>query len=232
MDAAAFRAVNRFAAHTGWMHWLFTTVARYGIVAFALALVAAWWTARAEGSVSGVSAAVWAGAGALIALGLAQVIGGAVDRARPYTAMPATHVLIGRTTDFSFPSDHATVAGAVAAGLVLAGTRRWLGPAAVVFAAVMAFSRVYVGVHYPGDVLAGLALGAAVAAAGTPLVRRVLVPIGERIARTPAAPLLVKPHTDRGRDASSSGRVERDDGRARNRGHAMLATSADPSRSE
>ena len=68
------------------------------------------------------------------------------------------------TTDFSFPSDHAVMAGAVAAGLLLAHRR--LGAVAVVAAVLMAFSRVYIAAHYPWDVVAGLLLGAAVALLG------------------------------------------------------------------
>ena len=74
--------------------------------------------------------------------------------------MSDVHVLHDRTKDFSSPSDHATVAGTVAVGLLLAN-RRW-GIPAVVAAVVMAFTRAYVGAHYPSDVLAGLALGGAV----------------------------------------------------------------------
>ena len=82
--------------------------------------------------------------------------------------MAGVQLLVDKTTDFSFPSDHATAAGAVAVGLVLTN-RRW-GIFAGVLAVVMAFTRVYVGAHYPADVLAGLALGGAVAAAGAVLV--------------------------------------------------------------
>src|SRR4051812_50044709 len=95
-----------------------------------------------------MAVAVWAAGAVFVALGIAQWIGGVVDRARPYTAMPAAHVLISKSTDFSFPSDHATAAGAVAAGLLLAGRRRG-GIAAVVAAAPVAFARVYGGVDYP-----------------------------------------------------------------------------------
>ena len=102
---------------------------------------------------------MWAAAAALIALEIAQLIGRAVDRTRPFHALSSVHVLIARSADFSFPSDHATTAGAVSVGLLFAGRRIW-GAIAVICALVMAFARVYVGVHYPGDVLAGLTLGA------------------------------------------------------------------------
>ena len=100
----------------------------------------------------------------MAALGVGQIIGGAINRARPYETMTNVHVLVDKTTDFSFPSDHATVAGAVAVGLTFAN-RRW-GIVASVVAVLMAFTRVYVGAHYPGDVLAGLSLGGLVATAG------------------------------------------------------------------
>ncbi len=56
-------------------------------------------------------------------------------------------------TDFLLPSDHAVMAGAVAAGLLLAHRR--LGALAAAAALLMAFARVYIGAHYPWDVLGG-----------------------------------------------------------------------------
>ena len=131
---------------------------------------------------------MWATGAALVGLALAQVIGHAVLRARPYDAMTGVHVLVARTTDFSFPSDHATAAGAVAVGLFLAN-RRW-GIIACVAAVLMAFARVYVGAHYPGNVLAGLALGGMVAAAGSLLVTPLLTRLAQQLTRTPARALL------------------------------------------
>ena len=107
--------------------------------------------------------------------------------------MPGVHVLVDKSTDFSFPSDHATVVGAVAAGLLFT-CRRW-GLTAAVLALLMAFTRVYVGAHYPGDVLAGLALGAAVAAAGRPLLVPILTRIAAALARTPLRVLISTPRT-------------------------------------
>jgi undecaprenyl-diphosphatase len=119
MDGSIFRWINRLANRTSWAHWFFSTYANYGIVLFALLLVVSYLDARQRRDVRGVAGSVWAGCATLIALGIGQVIGGAVNRARPYEAMTNVHVLIDRTTDFSFPSDHATAVGAVAVGLLL-----------------------------------------------------------------------------------------------------------------
>jgi undecaprenyl-diphosphatase len=175
MDASLFRSINRFADRTSWAHGFFRAYANYGIALFGVLLVVVYLQARQRNDLRGVAGTVWAAIAALVGLGLAQVIGGAVNRARPYAAMPNIHVLIDKTTDFSFPSDHATTVGAVAVGLFLVN-RRW-GLAAGGLAVVMAFARVYAGAHYPGDVLAGLVLGGTAAAVGSlvavPLLHKV-----------------------------------------------------------
>jgi membrane-associated phospholipid phosphatase len=182
MDDTLFRWINRLANRTGWAHGFFTAYARYGIVLFAVLLVVAYLDGRYHNDVRAVAGSVWAAGAALVALGIGQLIGGAIDRARPYEAMTGVHLLVDKTTDFSFPSDHATAAGAVAVGLLLTN-RRW-GIAAAVLAVLMAITRVYVGAHYPGDVLAGLALGGIVAGGGRLVVVPALTRLGEWLSRT------------------------------------------------
>ncbi|MEP7113735.1 MAG: phosphatase PAP2 family protein [Ilumatobacteraceae bacterium] len=110
----------------------------------------------------------------------------------PTKTMCAVHVLVDRTTDFSFPSDHATAVGAVAAGLLLAN-QRW-GIIAAVLAVAMAFTRVYVGAHYPGDVAAGLILGAAVAGAGGLVVLPLRTRTASRLSHSPLRLLVTRSH--------------------------------------
>ena len=184
MDASLFRWINRLANRTSWAHGFFTAYAKYGIVLFAVLLLAAYLDSRQHGDLRAVAGSVWAGGAALAALGIGQLIGGAIDRARPYETLTGVQLLVHRTADFSFPSDHATAAGAVAVGLLLTN-RRW-GTITAVFAVVMAFARVYVGAHYPVDVLAGLGLGAAVAAVGGTVIVPMLTRVAARLSRTPA----------------------------------------------
>ncbi|PWR10878.1 hypothetical protein DKT68_07560, partial [Micromonospora acroterricola] len=95
-----------------------------------------------------------------------------VDEDRPCRAM-ARAIIAGTCPppgDWSFPSNHATLAGALAVTTLLLSRR--LGLVALPLAALAAFSRVFVGVHYPHDVAAGVLLGALVAALVTPLLAR------------------------------------------------------------
>ena len=153
-------------------------------------LLATYLQGRQHADLTVVAASVWAAIAAMIALGVGQIIGSAVDRARPYETMTNVHLLVDKTADFSFPSDHATVAGAVAVGLLFAN--RKLGIIASILAPLMAFTRVYVGAHYPGDVLAGLALGGLVATAGSFLIVPTLTKIARWPSTTPLRPLVTR----------------------------------------
>ena len=199
MDTVVFRWVNRMAKQTTWAHALVRGLAVYGIVVFAVLLVVAWWWARnTEDSAIAVAEVAWAAIAPLIGFVVVQVVGSLVDRSRPYDSIANVLVLVDRTKDFSFPSDHATAAGAIAGGLWVAarglGSQR-LAIAAIVTALLVGFSRVYVGVHYPGDVVGGLVLGAIVAGFGAPLTGLVLVPIARWAARTPARRLITSATT-------------------------------------
>lgn len=189
LDGALLRAVNAFARATPWLHGLLYGYATYGVALFAVLLLAGWWTARRAGDPTRVAAAVWAGLGTIVAVGINQPIVNAVHEARPYTAVPGLLVLADRSTDFSFPSDHATMAGAVAAGLFLT-RRRLLAWIATVAAVLIAFARVYIAAHYPQDVAAGLVLGAVVVLIGWVLMRTVLVALVGLVRRTPLRPLV------------------------------------------
>lgn len=99
----------------------------------------------------------------LIAESVSGALKLAVERDRPPLSRPLPEPLLESPATYSFPSGHATVAFASATVLALAVPRlRW---PLYALAALIAFSRVYVGVHYPFDVLAGAVLGVAIAIA-------------------------------------------------------------------
>jgi undecaprenyl-diphosphatase len=126
-----------------------------------------------------VAAVLSAGLG----LAVAKVISELVDRARPFVADPhGVHMFTSHAADPGFPSDHATAAFAIATAILL--RKRKAGIFALVAAAVLSIGRVALGVHYPSDVLAGAAVGAAAALAlWTPAARRVVDAVADFLGR-------------------------------------------------
>jgi undecaprenyl-diphosphatase len=189
LDGPAFLDVNEFARDTPWLHGPAFAFATYGVVLFGALLIAGWWLARGRDSRT-VAASLWAGAATLLALAINQPLVHHFHEARPYTDHRHILVLAHRSADFSFPSDHAVMAGAAAAGLWLVSRR--LGAIATVAALVLAASRVYIAAHYPHDVVVGLLVGAAIALLGWLVVRRPLTALVERLAATPLRPALAR----------------------------------------
>lgn len=99
--------------------------------------------------------------------GLRELIG----RPRPSTRYASPPTLVHAPTDASFPSGHATIA--FACGAVLAYFKPRLAAPLFLLASAIGFSRIYVGVHYPLDVLGGAALGLAIGAVLIALLRLV-----------------------------------------------------------
>lgn len=85
------------------------------------------------------------------------VLKNVIARPRPCWLEPGTPLLIAVPTDFSFPSGH-TLSSFIGA-TILTGTDRRFGWVAVPLAGLIAFSRLYLYVHFPSDVLGGAVLG-------------------------------------------------------------------------
>jgi undecaprenyl-diphosphatase len=147
------------------------------------------------------TALAWAATAALFSAGLALSVGKVlsilVTRPRPFVDHPEVHDFLHHAADSAFPSDHATAAFAIAGALSLR-YRRWSVPL-LGAAALLAFSRVLLGVHYPSDVIAGAALGlaAAIAVYRVPLTALRRLPAGpwdpRRRRQAPPAPDTPRP---------------------------------------
>lgn len=171
MDVYLFQQINGLAGQSLFFDNFIILCAKYLPVVFALFLVGLWLTRQPQLQ----RGAFLTGASTLLALSIAQIINAIVLRPRPYAY--AIHLLVDRTTDTSFPSDHTTIAFAIAA-LVWQFNRKW-ATAILSLALLQGFARVYVGAHYPGDVLGGAVLGILVSiavgrASSMPSVRRLL----------------------------------------------------------
>ena len=81
-----------------------------------------------------------------------------VARTRPYEVIPGLTLLVARARDYSFPSGHTGASVASAWAMARDLPRPW-NVLLVILACVIAFSRLYVGIHYPTDVLGGFLTG-------------------------------------------------------------------------
>jgi undecaprenyl-diphosphatase len=119
---------------------------------------------------------------AAIGLGVNQLLSHLWVRVRPTLAHPdqAHLIFVPPSGDPSFPSDHATAAFAIAFAVFFVSRR--VGTGFLVAATLVALSRVFVGLHYPSDVVAGVLIGAGsawlVTAAARPLIVRIVDLIG------------------------------------------------------
>ncbi|MBV7696877.1 phosphatase PAP2 family protein [Streptomyces sp. TRM70350] len=172
-------------------------VGEYGLLlAMVLLVLWCWWTVRRRRGISGeeaagsVAALVWAPLAAGIAVLVNVPIRGFVERPRPFLQHEGLEVLISGKTDFSFVSDHATIAMALGVGLFVA--HRTFGLVGIALALVEGFCRVYMGVHYPTDVVGGFALGTAVALLLSPVAMALLTPMMKAVERSPRAGWLVR----------------------------------------
>ena len=188
-DDGWYRDITSLAQRTGYLHALMSAYTTLSFGLLGLLGLYAWWQARGRADRIAMVALVWTGIGTVVAiaagLGLKQVFA----ETRPCLAMHvATVQPCPGPTDYSFPSDHTTVAVALAVGLLLANRR--LGLVAAVIALLEGFSRVYLGQHYPHDVAAGLVLSTVIIMAGWPLGRRVLIPLLTLLEATRLRPVL------------------------------------------
>ena len=188
LNNSIYLDLNHFSQHTAWAHGFMHTYALWlGPVLLAAVFVAtyavAWWRRAPRAP----ALLLLGGIGTLVALGLNQLVGHAAKELRPYVAHPNAIVLVAKANDYAFPSDHSVVAGGLTLSILLVlGSATWrrharrgapeegatgrsvpgvvrvLAAANLVLGLFLCFARVYVGAHYPGDVVAGYLLAAAV----------------------------------------------------------------------
>ncbi|MCQ4211326.1 phosphatase PAP2 family protein [Streptomyces longispororuber] len=207
-DVSLLYDINGLTDDTpGWFDRVMEFVGEYGILlGLVLVVLWCWWGARKretlDDAASSVAAVVWAPLAAAVAVLVNVPIRSFVERPRPFKDHDGLTVLVTGKNDFSFVSDHATMAMALGAAVFVAN--RKLGFVGIGLAVLEGFCRVFMGVHYPTDVIGGFALGTAVALLLSPLASALLTPVARAIGRTGKLSRLVWSPTA---GASASGAV-------------------------
>ena len=172
-DRWLFKLINGLAGHVPILDALMKAVANdYSVfISMSIALLAFWFGFKDASKRLRIQKGVLA---AMASLGLTS---GAVrlcyvflHRPRPFVELDNVHLLFYRPTDPSFPAEPAAVLFSIAFSIYLVDKRigRWF----MVAAALQGFSRVFVGVHYPLDIVAGAILGIVISFGVFSLFRR------------------------------------------------------------
>lgn len=156
-DHTILLAINGLAGKSPILDTVGVVLAQYGLVIYAVLMLLAWFTwPRSE--VRGRRGLIYAVLGAVVALVISGLLSHLWFRPRPFIADPSqVHPLVSHANDSSFPSDHATGSFALATGTAWGNKR--LGTVFYVLAILVAVARVFVGAHWPTDVIVGGVVG-------------------------------------------------------------------------
>ena len=144
--------------HNGFLDWImpiFTSLGNLGLIWFVIAVILLFYKDYRKYGLMIIAS--------LILCGLIGnvVLKNLVGRLRPCDVNTSIKLLIARPTDFSFPSGHTM--SSFAPAVLLMFMNKKIGAVALVLASIIAFSRLYLYVHYPSDVIAGALIGSILA---------------------------------------------------------------------
>ncbi|MFJ9344490.1 phosphatase PAP2 family protein [Streptomyces sp. NPDC101733] len=197
VDVSLLYGINGLARQTpDWFDRGVSLLGAYGLpLACVLLVLWCWRGARRQDETTAAesfAALVWAPLGAAVALLVNVPLREFVGRPRPSLQHDGLQVLpgAGGADGLSFVSGHATLTMALAVGVFLANRR--LGLVGIGLALTEGLCRVFLGEHYPTDVIGGFALGTAVVLLLAPLAMAALAPLVRVVARSPRAGRLVR----------------------------------------
>ena len=158
-DVSVFHFINHFAGHIPVVDFVMAFFARYALELYAILFLIAW-LKLPKADTEHRHALVVAACAGVVALIVNFIISHIWFRPRPFMALPAgTYTqLIPHGPDASFPSDHASGSFAFAAAS-WGKNEKWIRRSITWLAVIVMVARVYVGVHWPTDVIAGFVVG-------------------------------------------------------------------------
>lgn len=163
IDTSLFRAINSSETHA-WLDTFFIAISttKYALPIYVVGLLAMIVAGVRNRSTVQGKTYLWCAGLLVVTITVIDkashyLLKEVIQRPRPYLTLDNVHQLVG-SGGGSFPSNHAMNTAAMA--VILGWAMPWIRPYAWLYALLAAFSRVYCGVHYPSDVLGGMAIGA------------------------------------------------------------------------
>ncbi|MDP9729415.1 undecaprenyl-diphosphatase [Alicyclobacillus tolerans] len=158
-DTVLYHLINGLAGHSVLLDQVMIFFAKDAPEIYALLFLIAWFTLP-KPDIQRRHALIMAGLAGILALFINLIISHIWFRPRPFTVFPkgSFNQLIPHSNDASFPSDHASGSFGFAAGS-WGHNSRWISRTFTVIAIIVMVARVFVGVHYPTDVIGGMIIG-------------------------------------------------------------------------
>ena len=176
MDWRIYKAIYDVSLHHHWVGTLFHAIEQASIPFMVVATAALWFFARPGGDRRWKLACGSGFAAAAVAFAINLVIHSLWDRPRPYETHSISHPW-SSSTDASFPSDHTSVSFAIAFAVIAFDAVA--GSVLLVAALLIGIGRLFIGAHYPSDVLTGVGVGLVAAI----VVVRFARPVVDAVAR-------------------------------------------------
>jgi membrane-associated phospholipid phosphatase len=189
IDGSLFTTITDFARDTKWLNTPISLWTNAGLGVFAVLMLMGWWNAR-RGDTRAMTLALATPVAVVVGFAAAEVIKKMVAEVRPCYSLPHDYFVgaCPAPSDYAFPSGHTTVAFGTVAALWLVDRR--LAGIAALFALFEGFTRVYVGAHYPHDVLGAMIIAMPIAFAVSWLLGRLAPPLVARLRTGVLRPLL------------------------------------------
>ena len=194
MNRSLFESLNAPGDLSGWPLGLAIAACQYAIVGLVILLVLAWLKGRPGDRAHLIYVALCA----VLALGLNYSLGLVYPHPRPFM-VGLGHTYLTHAADSSFPSDHATIMWTFVFGLLLSPALRKAAWVAALLAGLTSWARIFLGLHFPFDILGSIAVALVALAALTPLkswIDRVLAPRCEQLHRATLGRVIRPPDVD------------------------------------